>query len=224
MDDCGKAALGFTIVSGRATALLSMQFLTQPLNAKSLKNIVNNTLAKCGLDPNKFIRLACVDNASYGVKAVKDLRAALWDDMRRNACMAHIINLAGEDFQDHFELIDSLIKAWILVFNKSNIRPARWSTYVMSNKPNWDGAILPPFPGQTRWSSWFRMVLWIESIGGIQFIRQYFITEQEYDKPNSLVTLVGLMASPDQVRAMDYDIAFISKVGGPLVKDMPFFL
>ena len=144
-------------MSGTATALLDIDFLERNTDSLQLKNIIVEKLATLGLNPSKYLRTIGVDSAAYAIKTVEDLQQLLHPHVRRDACLAHIWNLGGEDFQEPFEVLFLLLSNWKMYQEGSRARGIRWVSFMHGNNPTLK-SVRPPFQNDTHWSSVFRMV------------------------------------------------------------------
>ncbi|CAG8464964.1 6664_t:CDS:2 [Diversispora eburnea] len=106
-------------------------------------------------------------------------------------CLAHILNLIGETWQDfpQFSLIKTFLAKIKNSFVKSPARKARYITHLRMN-----GVASPckiPLPNKTRWNSWFKMVFY--TVEHLQYWQDFYKKESEIDSRNETISAIYLI-------------------------------
>lgn len=173
-DSAGRAAINVLFSFGNMTKLVTTNHL-QAVNNITISQLVLNTIYSFNIDINNIIFFIS-DNASYMIKAYQNL-ATLMPNLKHNTCIAHILNLVGETWQDftYFQIVNDVTKLTKKTFTNNPGRKRRFIDFLKSNGVK--NPTLPPLPVKTRWNTWFSFVFWLGP--HLDYVKNFYIAEAD---------------------------------------------
>lgn len=210
-DNCGRNVANILFSYENQTKLVKTHFL-ETVTYRTISKIVIDTIYFYNISYDNII-LLITDNASYMIKAFKDILSPLIPTLYHNTCLAHVFNLVGETWVkfEKFNLLSQVVSNIKTIFSYSAARKRRWLLHLTSNISNSSNPVkvtIPPLPVKTRWNSWFKFVIWMSSY--IQYFKSFFEEEKKLDKKNNAIKeLVTIFQQDDQVFFLEILILFI---------------
>ncbi|RHZ82361.1 hypothetical protein Glove_109g415 [Diversispora epigaea] len=132
-DDCARSVVNTLFVFRTQTKLVSVDFLEQ-VNNSTIAQTLFSVLHFYNI-PLNFPRLFLSDSAAYMKKSYRDVLKPIMPQLIHLPCLAHILNLIGETWQDfpQFSLIKTFLAKIKNSFVKSPARKARYITHLRMN-------------------------------------------------------------------------------------------
>lgn len=156
------------------------------------------------------------DNASYCLKAYKEVLKGVMPNSVHVTCLCHIINLVGETWQHYkyFTEAASLV-TWVRsAFFKKPARKRRWVGFlVMKERVQ---AKVPPEAGNTRWNSWFEAVKYHAE--HLQLYKEFFLAENS--SAQAVTNILNLLETDENLQALKVKLTFISESCSKLVTSL----
>lgn len=123
----------------------------------------------------KRVLLLVSDQAQYKHKAGRDLRSALYSNMRHVTCLAHALHSLSELARKRCPVLDRFVS----VFKKFSARSARRRRELREHL----SVTMPSFPVPTRWGTW---TIFCEFISGNIEELRWYLTSQQQDNDSIL--------------------------------------
>ena len=137
-------------------------------------------------DVNGFVS----DNAAYCKKAVKEILIPLFPNAVHICCLAHIINLVGDNwkFAQGLRLLQEFTNMYKSAFKKKGARKRRFQQHMLACGMN---STLAPSPVSTRWRSWFSCVTYHST--RLDHYLDFFEREQRTSQSVAIDRLVKIL-------------------------------
>lgn len=181
-------------------------------NFSSFSQAVLQSLHTSQVNLNDILAVV-TDNASYCLKAYKDVLKGLMPNSVHATCLCHVINLVGETWQHYkyFSEVTALVMWVKSAFFKKPARKRRWLCFLTMKeavKPK-----VPPEPGNTRWNSWFESVQY--HADHVHLYKEFFMAENS--SAQAVRNILELLDTDDKPEALQVKLTFISEGCGKLV-------
>ena len=151
--DCrDKSVLNVVVGHLECLYLVDVVFM-EKCDAQTLSQTVLKTLTNVGIDYNNVCCFV-TDNAAY-CKAAFRILTNILPNAIHVGCMAHILNLVGEDLikDDYFHEVEVFANDIKNIFKRQPARHRRYLEHLKESKI--EPVNLPPEPVQTRWGTYF---------------------------------------------------------------------
>lgn len=135
----------------------------------------------------KKLIVVTTDQAGYMIKAFKNLRETLYDNLYHVTCLAHSLHRVAEVVRTQHPLVNSFVSNMKKVLKKS---PRRRSIYYTETKLT----ELPPNPITTRWGSFIKAAdFYAKNFSKMKT----FIDQLKYKESAAVQSLKDLIKKPD---------------------------
>lgn len=153
------------------------------------------------------------DNASYCLKAYREVLKGLMPNSVHVTCLCHVINLVGETWQHfkYFGEVASLV-TWIKsAFFKKPARKRRWVAF-LSMKESLHAKV-PPEAAGTRWNTWFEAVQYHAE--HVHLYQEFF--QSEGSSAQAVINILELLQTDEKLDSLKVKLTFISEACGKLI-------
>lgn len=157
-DHRDKSVLNIIVAHLDKLYLIDVIFLVE-CNARTLSQHVIKSLTTYGIEYDNVCSFVS-DNAAY-CKAAFNILTNILPNAIQVGCMAHILNLAGEDFVkgEFYREVVVFVNDLKNIFKRQPARKRRYLEHIATlTLPEGVPTRLPPEPCPTRWGTWFSAV------------------------------------------------------------------
>lgn len=156
-DDRDKSVLNVLAGNLDKLFLIDVVFMKE-CNQQTLAQAVLKSLTNVGIEYNDVCCFV-TDNAAYCKAAFSNILKHVLPNCIHVGCMAHILNLVGEDLvkDAYFREVEIFVKDIKNAFKRQPARKRRFVEY-LNEMTHPEGGKLPPEPCSTRWGTWFNAV------------------------------------------------------------------
>lgn len=182
-------------------------------NFSTLSQALLQSLHSSQINLNDVLAVV-TDNASYCLKAYKEVLKGVMPNSVHATCLCHVINLVGETWQhySYFSDVTSLVM-WIKsAFFKKPARKRRWLHFLSAKDAV--HVKVPPEPGNTRWNSWFEAVRFHAE--HVHLYKEFFSAEKS--SAQAVKNILDLVETDDKQETLQMKLTFISEGCGKLVR------
>ena len=139
--------------------LLDTVFLQGRVDHSNVARAILQCISTSGISFEN-IRVFNSDAAAYMQKCYREVLAPLFPNCVHITCLAHLLNLLGEEFRKPYQDVNTFVRLMSAVFFRAGARKSRYKAYIVDCKERDEtiNAALPPNPVQTRWNSWYDCV------------------------------------------------------------------
>ena len=116
---------------------------------QSVAGAVVTCISKFG-NSFKDVMVINTDNASYMKKAFNSALQTIFPNAVHITCLAHIMNLLGEEFRKPFKEVNKFVKDMNAMFWHAGSRKARFLRHLRGVLPEKERPKMPPNPVGTR--------------------------------------------------------------------------
>ncbi|KAK1889393.1 Phosphoglucosamine mutase, partial [Dissostichus eleginoides] len=147
------------------------------------------------------------DNASYCLKAYREILKGLMPNSVHVTCLCHVINLVGETWQHYRYFSDaaSLVAAMRSVFCRKPARKRRWVSFLINKEFVHTKA--PPESVGSRWNSWFEAVQYHAE--HVHLYREFLL--EENSSAQAVTNILSLLETEEKMQALTVKLTFIAE-------------
>lgn len=176
-------------------------------NFSTFSQVVLQSLHTSQLNLNDILAVV-TDNASYCLKAYREVLKGVMPHSVHTTCLCHVINLVGETGQ-HYKFFSEATALVMWVKSAFFKKPALYFlTMKEAEKPK-----VPPELVSTRWNSWFEAVQYHAE--HVHLYKEFFLAEKS--SAQAVRNIIELVETDEKQEALHFKLTFISEGCGKLV-------